>query len=223
MKKALVLVLTVIMVFGVTIPAFAAEQTTIEDLANSVALNPIKTGCSELDAEVDKVLSGIISNNMTPYEKLVAVYNYCVLNFTYDYRNAAISLKAVHAVSIEGKPLLDEIANYEALTVLKNKIGVCDHYAAAFTVLANAVGFESHYLTGRLTWNSGASNGHSWSVIAFGQTYYIFDPQAEQYNMRNGKVRYINFGKVTLYSSRYSAFSNVLESSLARRKNILSK
>jgi len=220
MKKIVAsLVVVIIFCCSISLPTFAANTTTLEELVNSQHLTPIKSGSSELDNEVDKVLASIINENMTQYEKLLAIYNYCVLGFTYDNNNTKISLDAVDAVAIEGKPIFDPITNYEALTVLKNKIGVCDHYSAAFTALANAVGFETYALRGGL---GGRTTGHSWSVIKMGKTYYIFDPQAEQYNMRNNKVRYINFGKSVLYSSRYAGFVESLEMAEKRRAEIFS-
>lgn len=223
MKKVLVIFIIMVLIFSLSSTSVYASGTSIEDMANSTQLQPVKTGCSELDQEIDRVLSQIIKDGMTQYEKLLAIYSYCVLNFTYDNQNTPISMKKVGSVKFENNPLLDTITNYEALSVLKNKIGVCDHYSAAFTALANAVGFETYALTGYITWSNGKSNGHAWSTVKLNNTYYIFDTQAEQYNMRNGKVRYINFGTSTLYNSNYSSFEDVLKNNIVRRNSIISK
>lgn len=220
MKKVVTSLIILVMIFSLSLPASASGQT-IEELANSVQLKPIGTGSSALDTEVNKVLNKIITPNMTQYQKLVAIYNYCVTAFTYNNGDKTIYMDDVYAVSVEGKPLLDAITNYEALIVLQTRIGVCDHYSAAFVALTNAVGFESHAVTGNIWLNSGRWNAHAWSLLNLGGTYFVFDTQAEQYNIRNGQIRYINFARAAYGDQKYVVTKNVLEQSIQRRNAIV--
>lgn len=218
MKKALSLVLTLILVFGLSVQAFALTK---EEKINAAKLSPQKTGFTELDTAVQKVLDEIIKPEMTQYQKLVAIYNYCTTSFTYDGDMSSTPAKpcpnGTEFCNVQGPHTesecsftfeLEDSSQYKdvpngtylmspeqirlAEKVLRTKEGVCDHYAAAFSALANAVGFRTYVVSGDISYN-GSLRGHVWNYVVIGDYYYLFDTQAEQVNMKDGKIQYHNF------------------------------
>lgn len=212
MKKTISIALSFTVLLLTAIPALAV-QPTLELLANATKLQPLPTGYDKLDIAVEEALAEIIKPGMSQYQKLKAAYDYCVTSFTYDGVPLSNPIGEEYYTDIPPDGFTFTSINYEKLTegidyptlltpvdcvfaetVLREKEGVCDHYTAAFVALANTIGFEAHDIAGSIQGTDGRWYGHAWALVKLGDSYYIFDPQAEQYNMRENQIRYINFG-----------------------------
>ena len=92
---------------------------------------------------------------------------------------------------------------YNALSLLETKEGVCDNYSAAFAVIMRAVGVDMKVTTGKTHMANGGYGGHAWVTLRINGLDYVFDPQVEQ-DIRNstGGKTYYRFGKA------YSAVSD---------------
>ncbi len=176
----------------------AVYDKSAETLLNSAALNPMKTNNDTVDAQVAEILKNAVTDKMSTYQKVKAVYDYIIRTSTYGtpkgvygYENYASKLD--NTIVLESRFLLDE------------GVGVCNNYAALFTVLTRRIGLESYYVTGQVASKNGGMTGHVWSIIKLSGEYYIFDTQIEQSNLSDGKVGYNWFCKKdTSMSETYS-------------------
>lgn len=164
-------------------PASSAEQ-----LLNSAPLKPMKTNNAYVDGEVSKILNKIITPNMTTYQKVVAIYDYIINNFT--YQTYVLHLDFDDFVYVSD---FDTMLVLHAQVMLDNRYGVCDSYTALFVIMTRAIGLESYSVGGTVAAKAGGRLGHAWANIKLNGKYYAFDAQVEQSNLQNGKITYMFF------------------------------
>lgn len=189
-------------------PASSAEQ-----LLNSAPLKPMKTNNAYVDGEVSKILNKIIKPNMTTYQKVVAIYDYIINNFT--YQTYALMLDPDDFAYVSD---FDSWLIIHAQVMLGNRYGVCDSYTALFVIMTRAIGLESYSVGGTVAAKAGGRLDHAWANIKLNGKYYAFDAQVEQSNLQNGKITYMFFCRgdettTTLYEyhdrdGRIKAFNN---------------
>lgn len=109
----------------------------------------------ELTAAVDKLLDEIITDGMSDYEKVKAIYDYMTANIVYDYENLNDSSYRL---------------KFTAYAAMINKTSVCQGYANLFYRLALECGIDSRIITGIA--NDG---GHAWNIVKLGSKYYLVD------------------------------------------------
>lgn len=164
---------------------------SLKSQINSLPLYPVKTGYVALDNKVQSIFKSIFKSGYTTYDKLKAVYDYELFNFSYEY----ISL-----TSKQQKDFYDNSGNKEpesyydcrlaerAYATLMNNKGVCYNYAAVFTVMMRAIGLECFSIDGTSTYADGHWDVHTWNNIIVNGKYLIFDAQVDD-NIYN-KVGY---------------------------------
>ena len=120
---------------------------------------------SELIDESKRVVSEIIKDGMSEYEKEVAINDYLCDTAEYDY-DALESAEKNNFKEVDPE-------YYDAFTpygILIKKKGVCASYAGAFKILADQAGLECRVITGALNgnlphaWNRVKVNGE-WGII----------------------------------------------------------
>lgn len=142
-------------------------------LLNSATLSPMKTGCEELDEIIADILSEIITEDMTPAEKVLACYNY--VSETSSYRNNRTDLPFLKLY--ESKYDMSIVSS--AYLLATTHVGVCFDYSALFAVLTRALGFES-FTAGEVPLTAGDAPGqHCWALMKLGGEYFVFDPVLE--------------------------------------------
>lgn len=120
----------------------------------------------ELDALLRNEIVKIINNNMTQDQKLRAVYDYMIKN--YSYRSAG---------TVEAGE-----AGWEsefAMNMLKSGKGNCYSWAATFAYLARQSGWTANAVTGTAVSPKGSVREHAWAEITIDGTVYTFDPEIE--------------------------------------------
>lgn len=130
-------------------------------------LNGDPSGLGEEDKETydmaAAVLDEIIKDNMSGYEKELAIYDWMVEN---------IGQGSGHFISMPGQ-------NTECFTphdVLKNKTAVCVGYATTFRLLANMVGLEVHIVH---------NDYHSWDMVKLDDgEWYQLDIYSDAYGSK---------------------------------------
>lgn len=134
------------------------------------------TGDAELDGYIDEVMAACTDETMTRAEKLRACYDY-VRAFGYLGRNSTIYVKTMSP---------DQASAY-AKKIFATGKGDCYNFAAAFYYLARALGYDATAVVGTCgyVWNTHAIP-HGWVTIPLDGGTYLFDPQIENYNNRNG-------------------------------------
>lgn len=165
-------------------PQPAPSDSYIGDRLNSLSLNPVKTGCKELDRLVESILAEIIGPKMTTYEKAKACYNYLIEHCAYGSVWCPIEFETT-----------DEIQE-EAYVILTTGVGVCDHYSAAYAVMMRAIGLDVRTESGWTALaNQAGYTGHTWTVLEIDGVKYIFDPQVEDDIAKGGAIGDYRFGK----------------------------
>ena len=122
------------------------------------------TGDGEADAYVQAILGEIITEGMTPEEKLLAAYDYVVESYSYLRRSDAYDPGA------EGWEV------EEALTILRTGRGNCYCYAGVTCLLARQIGYDAKAISGTTNWTP---RPHAWVEIEFDGVPYIFDTEME--------------------------------------------
>lgn len=134
------------------------------------------TGDAELDGYVEEALAACTDETMTQAEKLYAAYCY-VRSFGYLGRNSTINVKTMSPTQ----------ASAYAKKIFSTGKGDCYNFAAAFYYLARRLGYDATAVVGSCgyVWNTRAIP-HGWVEIPVDGATYLFDPQIENYNNRNG-------------------------------------
>ena len=110
---------------------------------------------AELDAAITALLESLDLDGKTPYEKVLAVYDYMTKNITYDYDN-----------------LLDHeyVLKYTAYAALINRTAVCQGYANLFYRLMLELGIDCRIVSG-----IGNDGPHGWNIVRLDGEYYNVD------------------------------------------------
>lgn len=134
------------------------------------------TGDAELDGYVEEALAACTDETMTQAEKLYAAYCH-VRSFGYLGRNSTIYVKTMSPTQ----------ASAYAKKIFSTGKGDCYNFAAAFYYLARRLGYDATAVVGSCgyVWNTRAIP-HGWVEIPIDGATYLFDPQIENYNNRNG-------------------------------------
>jgi len=165
---------------GLKVPAPApsipssSKPATLQEILNSAPLSPMKTNDETLDAMVEQILSKIITDEMSTYDKVKACYDYLKKNTVYQTKDEATEIRGgVYTSWVDYKNVI------LATEVFSTGKGVCDHYAAAFHVLTRRIGLESYICVGKHLSQKGGMGGHVWNIITLDGTDYIFDAQID--------------------------------------------
>lgn len=177
--------------------------SSAEKLLNNAPLNPIKTSDVDVDTMVDEIFGKILTDDMSTYQKTVAIYNYIINTYTYGRFQSGYSSDPNYHMAY------DSLIAASAYGLMKEKRGVCDDYASLFMVMTRRIGLESYIVSGQVASKNGGTTGHTWNLIKLDGQYYTFDAQVEQSNTKNGQITYYFFCRTEssvdyLYTYGYS-------------------
>lgn len=130
---------------------------------------------TKLQAQTKAFLSKASRPSMSKEQKLRAAYNYMRDHYKYIPRPM---------VSKNNKNWVNSYAS----KFFTDKGGNCYSWAAAFTTAAKELGYSARAAAGTLYYADGTEWGeHSWTEIKMGGQTYIFDPEIEYAQKRQGK------------------------------------
>lgn len=115
--------------------------------------------------EAKYILRNIISTDMTDYEKVHAIYDWLIINVTYDKR-----LKDYISEDV------DDLRKYRGLYlegVFLDQRAVCDGIAKAFVLLCRIEGIEAIRVRG---YAIDKSYAHAWNKVRINNMWYVVDP-----------------------------------------------
>jgi len=116
----------------------------------------LKEKYNKLVDESDRIIEIIINNNMSDYEKEIAIHDYLVEHVEYD---------------IDNKYPTESHTAYGAIV---NDISVCDGYAEAFDYLLKKVGIKSKLIYGKME-----NILHAWNLVEIEGNLYFVDVTAD--------------------------------------------
>lgn len=120
---------------------------------------------SQLYNKMKEVLIEIIDDKMTNVEKVKAIYDYIIMNVTYDdellrLASSNSNVKQYNGFYLEG--------------VFLDKKAVCEGISKAITCLCNIEGIPCVMVEGYQTNNKGGL-GHAWNKVCIDDIWYILD------------------------------------------------
>lgn len=130
--------------------------------------------------KVKEIISKVVKDGMSDYEKELALHDYLLENVEYDER------------LYDGNMPEESYTDYGVL--VKGK-GVCDGYAKAMYRLLNSAGIETLYVTGDAI-DKHTTVPHAWNIVKIDGEYYNLDATWNDpiiYGSDKGEVRHTYF------------------------------
>jgi len=125
-------------------------------MRNEIAFSRISDDETVVLNKVKDIVSQVIKDSMTDYEKELAIHDYLVLNYKYDYEN------------YKNETIPDQ--SYTVYGLLINGTGVCQAYAETTELLLNVVGIECEMVIG-----TSKGESHGWNIVKLDDEYYMLD------------------------------------------------
>ena len=126
-------------------------------IANNKDIPEDKKEAMELGYKGKGILDEIIKDDMTDYEKELAIHDYIVNNCTYDASAA------------------NDKSEYTAYGALVNGRAVCGGYAAAMNLLMKCAGLECRFAVGVAGKTKEETEKHAWNQVKIGNDWYNVD------------------------------------------------
>ena len=109
----------------------------------------------------EKIISQIITADMSEYERVKAIHDWIVINVQYDY------------AGLQGDTLTK--TDYNVDGALYYKVAVCQGYAEAFHLLCAKAGIQSHIMYGEAGNAVDGWDSHAWNVVRINGEWYQVD------------------------------------------------
>lgn len=123
--------------------------------------------------------ASILNNSMSPYDKVQAIHDYTVQNFSYN-------LPVVHFQ-------LNDLPYHNITTILTND-GVCNGYAWSIKALLDNAGIENQVIYGTTDINDGNGDiGHAWNLVKLNGKYYHLDATWDDLDGDDNNYTYEHF------------------------------
>lgn len=140
------------------------------------------------------ILSQIISVNMTDFEKAYAIYNYLILNVTYDYDiynllETDTDMKKYKAFYLEG--------------VFEDKRAVCDGLSKAFVLMCGIEGIKSIKVVGNANSETNSNVGHAWNKVCIDDIWYVVDTTSGNAIYQDKKLEILSNGYLFISDEEY--------------------
>ncbi|PYG88234.1 transglutaminase/protease-like cytokinesis protein 3 [Ruminiclostridium sufflavum DSM 19573] len=127
-----------------------------QSMTSTLASDRLSSEDIEVKDKMEEIVSEVIADEMTDYEKELAIHDYLVANYKYDYEN------------YKSDTLPDE--SYTPYGLLIKGTGVCQAYAEAMKLLLNRVGVECEVVIGK-----SREEAHGWNIVKLDDEYYMVD------------------------------------------------
>lgn len=128
----------------------------------------LKEKYDKLMMQADLIISSIITDEMTDYEKEKAIHDYIIETTRYDEQN------------------LWPVESHTAYGALVNGVAVCDGYAESFDLLLKRVGIKSKLIYGTLD-----GELHAWNLVEINNNQYFVDVTSN--DPTNNDENYMNY------------------------------
>ncbi|MFA9379809.1 MAG: transglutaminase domain-containing protein [Acetanaerobacterium sp.] len=157
---------------------------------------PDLSGCEYIQnyyicSVIDDTLAQIITDNMTDYDKLLAVYRHLITTTAFFNEPVGTDIWRLRG-DPDNLPTVYEI---RSISPLLFGIGSCEDYASAFVTLCDRLGFAAVYVPGLTYSVEGVLVPHAWAMVKLDGVWYHADPQLEDNIIRYQHLRYRYFLK----------------------------
>lgn len=124
-----------------------------QSMVNNLALNRLTQEDKITIEKAKQILKLIIKDNMTDYEKELAIHDYLISNYEYDYENYI-------------KDTIPQ-SSYTIYGLFTHGKGVCQAFTEATKLLLNLTGIECEIVEG--------NQKHEWNIVKLDGEYYMLD------------------------------------------------
>ena len=128
---------------------YQGEHYTNIEIENPLSLEETRNFIEQIEAKVAEIMS-VTSDEMTDVQKLLAVHDYFVADFTY----------GTNPHSYE--------ETYQSGGMFRDRVGVCQAYAFGYKYIMNKLGIECHV-------TSSSEINHAWNIVKVDGEYYHVD------------------------------------------------
>jgi hypothetical protein len=132
------------------------------------------TTYSDTDRFIENILDSVITANMTSEQKVKAVYDYMIHNFTHSDDAMPILLRG-------GEEEINPVDTERSLftPIMLSGKGTCDVFASGLRLLLLRLGFECNYVSGQYVNRNGSQSGHGWNQVKIDDEWYWLDVDVE--------------------------------------------
>ncbi len=157
---------------------------------------------------LDDTLSRLVTDSMTGYEKILAVYRHLIIETAFFDDPVGTDIWRYR-----GNPNdIPTVFEVRSLSPLLFGIGSCEDYASAFVTLCSRMGYEARYVPGLTYSVEGELVPHAWAMVKLDGVWYHADPQLEDNIIRSdGLLRYRFFLKSDEIMGRDHRWGGMLE------------
>ena len=121
-----------------------------------------------LEDVADDIISKVINDHQSEYDKFLALHDYLKTNVEYDYESYHI-IKSYRGLSMRKKSVI-EAANI--IGPLLNKKCVCEGFAKAYKYLCDKIGLECWVVVGTSIVHR---ESHAWNIVCINGYYHHVD------------------------------------------------
>lgn len=144
-----------------------------EDLLHTVmrGYKPLFPAGSEyrtLYTKALEILNTIITNDMSDYQKTLAIYEYLIYYSIYDYQ-------LLQDFTDSDKKVTGDEDSFNLKGVLINNLAVCDGFSKAFSLFCGIEGIESVRITGKAYSENYGMLSHAWNKVKLNGQWYTVD------------------------------------------------
>lgn len=140
------------------------QVTTSEELYWAVEnkITPVfatkNTRADIIYTRAKEVLREIISDEMTDYEKALAIFDWICINTQYDYTDYSS-----YTGNISNYPT--KLACFYLEGVFMTGYSVCDGFSKSFSLMCNMLGIDAIRIVGTAKVANGSTGGHAWNKV----------------------------------------------------------
>lgn len=170
-------------------------ETPESALLNQAALGEPQSPSSQaLDQLVSSLMDGIVTDEMTTYDKVRACYDYVTDHTSYGNHMAYMSTPIGGGTCWDVYQSYGDVEGFGAVALTAGK-GMCNAYASAFILMARRLGLDARLVKGYTLSGGGSYAYHEWAEVVIDGMPYVFDPQLDQDLTKSGLPAYSAFCK----------------------------
>lgn len=170
-------------------------ETPESALLNQAALGEPQSPSSQaLDQLVSSLMDGIVTDEMTTYDKVRTCYDYVTDHTSYGNHMAYMSTPVGGETCWDIYQSYGDVEGFGAVALTAGK-GMCNAYASAFILMARRLGLDARLVKGYTLSGGGSYAYHEWAEVVIDGMPYVFDPQLDQDLTKSGLPAYSVFCK----------------------------
>lgn len=156
-----------------------SEQLFLAAQAGVKPITVAESSAEDIYIIAKDVLRDIITDDMSDYDKIHAIYDWLIHTVEYDGVMLDIYTDPYHEYNDKDSPTYKSYYKYNCFNlegVFEDNLAVCDGFAKAFVLLTRIEGIESIKVNGQSKpLNKSGYVGHAWNKVKLDNNWYVVD------------------------------------------------